>query len=231
MAFPLGTLLLAAGAMAAVALLLRRIGGGGSEEVTMPPAEEPEPASVDTGPSHAEVLDEIEAEEADDLDPHAVLHVTSEGEVFLPEPTGVRVLPLGDVHAAVTAGHVSWDEISRQVLERRAGGQGLPGIGLDAGDFTAGRVVRGAPDADPWRLELLGRDGEYQPFAFETEDAAHGALALLQDRRVIQRPLDDDGAPIPVPPEEFTEARRRFEDTLEALAMSPEDEPPDDERR
>src|SRR3990172_2697740 len=43
---------------------------------------------------------------------------------------------------------------------------------LGRGDLIAARVKRGAPDHDPWRLEALGRDGEYQAWRFETEDAA-----------------------------------------------------------
>jgi hypothetical protein len=236
MAFPLGTLLGAAAVMAVAAWLLRRMAsGGGDETIQMPSPGEGAARGEERAGSYAEVVEEPDEDQdegaAGEHAPDEILFVTSNGELFLPVRAGVRVLQLGEAFSAVTSGLVSWDDVRRQVLGRRHEGGGLPGIGLDVGDFTAGRVTRGAPDVDPWRLELLGRDGEYQPYAFETEDAARGALEVIERRGVIRRPADDEGKPVPVPPGEFEEARRRFEDTLEELATMPDVEPPGDDLR
>ena len=93
---------------------------------------------------------------------------------------------------------------------------------LDAGDAVGARVRRGAPDFDPWRLEMVGRDGNYDAWFFETEEAARAALDLLQ-RRIVRVPLDEDGEPQPVRDLDFDEARRRDEETEHALEG--EDEP------
>ena len=71
----------------------------------------------------------------------------------------------------------------------------------------------------PWRVETLGRDGEYGAFDFETEDGARAALLLLERFRIVRRPLDDEGNPIPASPEDFEEARRRYEDSWRALSL------------
>lgn len=87
---------------------------------------------------------------------------------------------------------------------------------IDRGDFTAARVVRGAPDFDPWRLEVLGRDGEYRAWFFETEDGAEAALDLFQ-RRIVVPPRDEYGEPAPPTDADFDEARRLDEETERLL--------------
>ncbi len=230
MTIPWAPLVGAAVVMAVVAMLMRR--GTVSEPVGTGATRR------ETGHDALEEAADAASDDADEDDdeapgPDEMLFVTSNGEVLLPGSVGVRMLPLGEAHTAVLGGMVPWEQLRAEVLsvKRRAEGGGLPGYGLDAGDFSAGRVVRGAPDVDPWRLELLGRDGEYRPLAFETEESARGALALLERRGVIQRPHDDDGSPIPVPAEQFEAARHAFEDTLEELANMPDVSDIEDPRR
>jgi hypothetical protein len=90
---------------------------------------------------------------------------------------------------------------------------------LRHGDFTAARVVRGAPSVDPWRLELLGTEGEYVSFGFAGEDAARCALDLLETRAVMHYEADDDGRPLVPSTEQFEEARRRRDETERLLAL------------
>lgn len=93
---------------------------------------------------------------------------------------------------------------------------------LRPGDFSAARIVRGSSE-DPWRLELLGRDGEYVPFGFATEEAARCALELLEQREVMRYVRDDDGNPLRPSTEQYAEARRRHEETERALSMMDDD--------
>ncbi len=228
MTFPWIPLLGAAAVMAVVTVLLRRATGGAPDATT--PAERPAPAPADepeTAESNEEPVEFEDLLDADEGEPEqgAVLAVTSTGQVFMPMGADVRILPLGEAHAAIASGQVRWEDVRDQIIAtaRRGGeGGGMPGVQLDAGDFTAGRVVRGAPDVDPWRLELLGRDGEYQAHPFETPESANIALEMLQSGGIIRRPLDDDGKPVAVPDEQYAEARRAYEETLEELANMPD---------
>ena len=139
--------------------------------------------------------------------------ITSDGWSLVPREHGVQCLPPADP-----------EELEAQVAHaRRAEGGGLPGVALSTGDLLAARVVRGAPDHDPWRLEALGRDREYRSWAFETEEAAHAALEMFE-RRVVRPPLDESGEPAPPGPADFAEARRVFDETVQELAMMPESE-------
>lgn len=95
----------------------------------------------------------------------------------------------------------------------------LPAETLRPGDFTAARVARGAAGVDPWRLELLGPDGEYLSYGFTGEDAARCAFDLLVSRAVVRHFKDESGRPIPVPTEQFEEARRRHDETVRLLAL------------
>jgi hypothetical protein len=230
MTFPWMPLIGAAAVMAVVATLMRR-GSVSDDDFVAPPegARPPEPsgAVVVEDDGFEGLLDDDESEP----DAATVLAVTSDGQVFMPMGADVRLLPLGDSHAVIASGQVRWEQVRDSILagaKRSDGSGGMPGIQLDVADFSAGRVVRGAPDIDPWRLELLGLDGEYQPYAFETQDAATIALGMLERMQIIKRPLDDDGVPIPVPAEQYETARREFEDTFEELSNMPDveqDEP------
>jgi len=178
--------------------------------------------------SGAPSQDSSETEEEEE-GPIEELAITSDGVIFIPDGYAVRVIPL-DPHEVET--HQEDIEAGVFALSPRerlqlAAQRGKPGQALSVGDFTAGRIRRGAADVVPWLLETLGRDGEYLPFMFETEDGARAALALLEGRKIVRRPLDEDGRPIPPSPEDFEEARRRYDESLQALAMErePGDEP------
>jgi len=93
-----------------------------------------------------------------------------------------------------------------------------PGMILNAGDFTAARIRRDA-GASLWRLETLGRDGDFGFFPFETDPGARIALAMLQKLGIVRVELDEDLQPIPPSPEDFEEARRRYDETERALAL------------
>jgi hypothetical protein len=202
-------------AVAAIAWLLRR---GSVEPV-------PGDAAARTGDAPTDSSDT----EEDDEGPIEELAITSDGVIFIPDGYAVRVIPLDPHevethHEDIEAGVFALSPRERLQL---AAQRGKPGQALSVGDFTAARIRRGAADVVPWLLETLGRDGEYLPFMFETEDGARAALALLEGRKIVRRPLDEDGRPIPPSPEDFEEARRRYDESWQALAMErePGDEP------
>jgi hypothetical protein len=194
-------------AVALFAWLLRRASG---DETVAPPREGagPEPA--------AEEVPEGPDEE---------LAITSEGDVFIPDGRAVRIMPLGDPEALeehrddIESGLLALSPEER--LQIRAA-RGKIGQALQPGDLTGARIRRGAAGVVPWRLETLGRDGEYGVFPFETEDGARAALLLLERYAVVRRPLDEQGRPIPPSPEDFEEGRRRYEESWRALAMESE---------
>ena len=152
----------------------------------------PEPATADD-----------EGDDEDEGD-HEAVAVTSDGWAFVPDGGEVHLVPPAapDPEFGVT-------------------GRGSPGVRLDAGDYVGARVVRGAPGVDPWRLEALGRDGEYVAFAFETEDAARAALELVE-RRIVQMPCDEDGAPRPPGEADYAAALQRTQEGVSDMAMDPE---------
>jgi len=187
--------------------------------------------SVETPASapRSEAVHDPDPEDDDADDDELELAVTSEGAIFIPDGYSVRVMPLDPEEAVahqedIESGLFALTREERlQLVARR----GKPGQALSTGDFTAIRIQRGAADVVPWVLETLGRDGEYIPFPFETEDGARAALAMLESRRIVKRPLDDDGNPIPASSEDFEEARRRYDDSWQQLALErePGDEP------
>ncbi len=224
-----GTLLLALALAAGVALLgflLRR--GSGIEEAGggrgFGPGAGSEPAAS------------LAPEEEDDVDPEDAteLIVEMSGSVWVSGAEGVRRVSLGGDEtdpALAAAGYVNREEFESRLAAARARGDSaaIAGERLRPGDFTAARVSRGAPETEPWRVEALGPEGEYISFGFGAEAAARAALAALERHRVVRRPLDEDGNPIPASSEDFEEARLRAEQTFEELA-SFEDDPGDPPR-
>jgi hypothetical protein len=194
-------------AVAAAGWWLRR---ASSEAVTVPPG---------TAADSEDPDDPAEDDEGEEL------AVTSEGDVLIPDGRSVRVMPLGNPeeiaahHEDIESGLLA---LTREEWLSLVARQGKPGQALQAGDLTAARIGHGAAGVVPWRLETLGRDGEYILFPFETEDGARAALALFERYRIVRRPLDDDDQPIPASPEDFEEARRRYDETVKALAIDPE---------
>ena len=224
--------------IAVIAVIIRAVSSGGVSDATA--------ASTSREPSSEVVL----GEDADDMDDDVyedddfgegqmvrAAAITSEGTAFVPHRGGVELIPPGEDEdmlrdAAERHGHESIAQAASSAPRNPKTGrlvvQWRPGQSLAAGDVVAVRVVRGAPDFDPWRLECLGRDRDYRPFAFETEEAARTAAELIQTR-IMRPPRDEHGDPIPVGAEDFMVARRQYEETEAALAM--EDDPEDDPLR
>jgi hypothetical protein len=191
-------MLMAVIAVAAVALLslLLRRAAGGS--ATRGPSMPPPP---EPDPDE-EVLDDDAAEAG---------ALTSDGWSFMPlaDRDRVRLIPPLTPAPGIDP-----------TLPRAAPEQ------LARGDLLAARVKRGAPDHDPWRLEALGRDGEYRAWRFETEEAARAALAMVS-RSIVAPPRDEDGAEIAFGDADFVEARRREEEIEAQLATLSDGEEPD----
>jgi len=224
--------------VAVIAVVIRAMSGGGVSDATKAPTSR-EPSSRGSSAdsrSSAVVLepDEDDLDDADDDDVDFVegdfveaAAVTSEGIAFVPHRGGVELIPPGEDEDALreAAERHGLESIAqaassapRNPKTGRRVVQWRPGQSLTAGDVVAVRVVRGAPDFDPWRVECLGRDRDYRPFAFETEEAARTACELIQTR-ILRPPRDEHGDPIPVGAEDFMVARRQWDETAEAVAM------------
>jgi hypothetical protein len=189
-----------------------------------------------------EAMDQVETlladvSRADPATISEVVAITSDGWAFVPDGEEVQLIP-PDTHdedlprrSDVADGARPQTDPVIQVLSGRGGpvdprtrrpvAQWKPGARLDVGDLIGARVKRGAPDLDPWRLEALGRDGDYRAWFFETEESSRAALDLLV-RRVVRAPKDEDGEPRPPRPEDYEEARRLDEETERALDDSTE---------
>ena len=204
--------MLAVGAIAAVvvvALLMRGSKGG---DGAAPAAHAEDQVSEGAAPEP----EFLEAEPDDDWGDDEVVAVTSDGSALLPDRHAVRLVPPHDEGEAWKAGSTA----------RNRRGDAAIAMSWHAGDFTGARVSRGGGD-EPWRLEALGREGEYTIFAFESKEAAEAAHGLFESRGVIRVGHSEDGDPMPPSAEQFAEARRIFEETEQALAMEHD---PDEER-
>lgn len=212
MSSTLVTVLLAVLAVVVIGLLLRRAGGG---DVTPAAGRSPEEG---VAPSRDDELGEQLDDFVDD-DVEAVA-VTSEGYSFLPDLHAVRILP--PVEGDEEQPWAKPPEDGRGGRHRR--GDAAITLSLHSGDLTGARVVRGGAGEGPWRLETLGRDGEYACWSFETRDAAVAAQTLLEARGVVALGTDDASQPVPPSREAWEEARRLWEETQAELAMDLDDE-------
>ena len=216
---PLVLFLIIAG-IVAVAMVMR---SGGAKDESAEAAEEEG--------SSASVLDGDEDDAEGDMVEAAA--ITSDGWAFVPRGLGVELVPPGEdddalmQHAEHHGAAAIEQAASKAPINPQTGRRLVfwkPGETLDVGDLIAARVVRGAPDFDPWRLEALGRDYDYRAFAFETQEAAQIGLALVTER-IVRPPKDEQGDAIPVGAEDFAVAKRKFDETAEAVAMDPDAEP------
>lgn len=220
-------------AVAILAFFARGRGGGDEAAGSAAPAD-----TRDTRePERFDHENDDDFEKGDDDDGRYVeaAAVTSDGWAFVPRGEGLELVPPGEdddllrdqaerhgskaLAQAAAAAPINPQTGRRLIFWR-------PGEHLAPGDLIAARIVRGAPDYDPWRLEALGRDDDYRPFAFETDEAARVALDLVTTRIVRPR-RDEHGDPMPVGAEDFVVARRKYEETEQALAME-SDEPLED---
>jgi hypothetical protein len=210
---PLTTGVLVVAGVALASWLLRRFSGNEGIDRELLSGRADEPGRL--APPASAPGDELEDEEVDGSDQIAA--ITSDGLMFIPFEQGVRLL--------IPAGR---DESAEEVATAAVPRDRVAGM-YSCGDLGAARVVRGAPDVDPWRLEALGRDQEYLSWGFETEESARTALDLLE-RIVVRAPADADGDPMAAGAEEFAEARRVHEQTEQELAMMPDEEEPEEPR-
>lgn len=153
------------------------------------------------------------AEFADEEDAEVVA-ITSDNYALVPDKHSVRLMPPDESGEAWKPG-----------ASHHRGARAMT-ASLHAGDFTGARIVRGEADEAPWRLEAMGRDGDYTAFLFETRGGADAALALFESRGVVRTGKDEDGNPSRPSAEQFEEARRIFLETeAELTAEFPEDRP------
>jgi len=186
--------------------------------------------AADEGPARS-VLD-VEDDEEGEHDP---VPVTAEGLAFFPVGTSeIRLLVLarGDedpdmlpawLRGALDSGTASYAAVDR-AFQSELGGVAGAAHGLGAGDFTAVRIRPGVAGSYAYRLETLGRDGDFGFFPFTTQRGAESALHLLEAHGIVVRPRDEDGEPIAASGEDFEEARLRYEESERMLALDDDDE-------
>jgi hypothetical protein len=216
-------------AVAALALAMRAFGSKSSApDATGAGASSTPAPSWDSDDDDDDEMDE----EADEDGMVEAAAITSDGWAFVPRGQSLELVPPGEdeellkdqaerhgaeaLKQAMAAAPVNPHTGRRLVYWK-------PGETLDVGDMIAARIVRGAPDFDPWRLEALGRDYDYRSFAFETQEAANIALGLVSER-IVRPPRDAHGDAIPVGAEDFAVARRKYDETAEAVAMESDEE-------
>jgi hypothetical protein len=210
--------LVAVGAVVLVALLARGLqkksDGPAAPSTPSPPTGWSDERNVAVAVAEADDGDD-EDEDADDGEESHVIAVTSLGEAFVPHHHAVRLVPPEEQGEAwkVGAGMKSSNLRGEQALA----------MSWHSGDFTGVRVTHGDADEPPWRLEGLGRDGEYTSFGFETRESAEAAQKLFVRLGVVQLGQDEDGRPMPPSAEQFEEARRIYRETEAALEF-PDDE-------
>jgi hypothetical protein len=182
------------------------------------PADVTPPALLDEDAfSEGAVPDDLEDDLVDGEGDDEVVAVTIDGFAIVPDAHAVRYMPPDEDGEAWKAG-----SLARSARNAR-GGRALD-MSWHAGDFTGARIVRGDADEGPWRLEAMGRDGEYTAFVFETREGADAALKAFESRGVIRLGRDEDGNTVPPSAEQFAEARRVFLETEAALDADEEDE-------
>jgi hypothetical protein len=205
-------------AVAAVAILTLVLRAARSSTPTVtPPAPPAEPAPWADDRNVASKPDEEEDEDGDGVDDRLVVAVTSEGFALIPDRHQVLLLPPEEEGEAwkVGAGLKSTTPRAEKALS----------MSWRAGDLRGARVVRGAADEAPWKLETLGRDGEYIPFRFETSEAAEAAHQLFEHQGIVELGEDEDGRRVPPSDEQFAEARRIYLETEAELGMMGDEEP------
>ncbi len=169
---------------------------------------------VEDAYSEGAVPDDLDDDLVGGEDDDEVVAVTTDGFAIVPDAHAVRYMPPDEAGEAWKAGSAA---------RNARGGRALD-MSWHAGDFTGARIVRGDADEGPWRLEAMGRDGEYAAFVFETREGADAALKAFESRGVIRLGRDEDGKAMPPSAEQFAEARRVYLETEAALDADEEDE-------
>lgn len=215
--------ILAVGAVILIALVARgtqKNSGSGSTGTSGTPAAHPEawtssqsrPAGTATYEGDDDDDDEDEAGESEHI-----IAVTSDGEAFVPHRHAVRLIPPEEQGE-------EW-KVGAGIKSANLRGEKALAMSWHAGDFTGARVVHGAADEPMWRLEALGRDGEYTQFGFETREGAEAARKLFEQLGVVRLGEDEEGRLMPPSAEQFEEARRIYKETEAALELPDDEEP------
>ena len=155
--------------------------------------------------------------------------LTLDGWTFMPDGDGVQLLPPGWRDATPPGRSNLVSDTAGLVLRQastprdRRSGRVLPGWKpgehLNVGDLRAARVQPETSGAAAWRLEALGRDGDYRAWGFDDESSADAALALLEERIVRPvHPVGEWGAPA----DAFEDAWRALDETKRALSSPDE---------
>lgn len=210
--------LVAVGAVILVALLARGMAKKPSAgEAPTPATPSPGTGWSDSGNVATATLEADEDDDEEEEGEGHVIAVTSLGEALIPHHHAVRLVPPEEQGEA-------W-KVGAGIKSSNLRGEQALAMSWHAGDFTGVRVVRGEMEEGAWRLEALGREGEYTTFGFETRDGADAAKQLFERQRIVQLGHDEDGNPMPPSAEQFAEARRIYLETEAALELPDDEEP------
>lgn len=144
--------------------------------------------------------------------------VTAAGEALVAGTDGVRVLPPSEPGSVWVRGSTIERALGRRAGERRM----RPGL------YVGARVAGGVAPDEPWRVELLGSDGEWASIDLASREDADAALDLLRRGEVVQPRLDDAGHEIEVTAKQFDEAHRIVLETEADLSAATSE--PDEDR-
>jgi len=207
----------AVGAVVVVALLMRAVRRPDEDAITRAPQSPHEPWRE---AGNMSVADDEEADgdgDDDREDGGHVIAVTSDGYAFVPDRHAVRLVPPEE--------HGEEWKVGAGIRSASQRGQQALAMSWQSSEFTGIRIVHGEADEGPWRMEALGRDGEYTAFVFETREGADAAQKLFEQHGIVHLGEDEDGQPMPPSAEQFAEARRIYLETEAALEL-PDDEGP-----
>ncbi len=178
------------------------------------------------------VLDDLDDADADHE--HQSVPITAEGVALLQDGHELRLISMIDseeevpdnLQTAMDASAIPYSVLNRMYMPAapRGGAGSKPGTPLNKGDFTAARLRPGVAGSYAWRVETLGRDGDFGFFPFTTRTGADAALALLETHGIVSQSVDEDGEPNRPSNEDFEEARRRYEETESSLAIDVDDD-------
>ncbi len=211
--------LVAVGAVIVVALIARGMGKKDPDTPRMPETPmNPEGWTADRNlPGGTVAFETEDDDDEEEGESEHIIAVTADGEAFVPHHHAVRLIPPEEQGEA-------W-KVGAGIKSSNLRGEQALAMSWHAGDFTGARVVHGGADEPPWRLEALGREGEYAHFGFETREGAEAAKKLFEQLGVVQLGEDEDGRLMPPSAEQFEEARRIYKETEAALELPDDGEP------
>lgn len=191
--------------VAIVAMAARARGGDESAPVAEAPGDAPE--VHEHGDDAAGDPDEPSAPRGGDPRSRLIVATSTFGHAFLTDLVDVRIVAPAHEGPEWTAGARIEDPLAL-----------AHATAWSVGDVVAARVVAGEGEEEPWRLEGIGRDGEYVSYGFATREGAQAVLDLLHEYVIPPADEADEDEPA-VTDATYADARRVYMETLAELGL------------